>query len=155
MPLQQPEPTVKDVVDDINNHMRAAVEIDRAALLPGMFTAWCARLDLLDSDFSEKHTKLVLRARYGEGPCSELFVAGCAGTLKYTHLNERGKRFARSYYSRYPDDWRELFGENLYAVADSWETYQKIAAVLTEALLGKSGAPGAPGRTNGWWKFWK
>lgn len=149
---------IEDLIDDIDAHLPVALELDRAALLPGMYLAWCARLDLLDAAFAQQHAEFVLRARYGDGLCTELLVGAGGGALRYAHLNSRGVAFTRRYYSRYPGDWRNLFGADMYAVTDSWDNYQKIAAVLTEALLGKPTlSPSAQGgtRSKGWWQFWK
>ena len=148
-----------EVIDDIAVHMPLAKEIDRAALLPGMYLAWCGRLGLLSRDFSEQHAEALLRLHYNDGSCIEMFVSACGGTLRYDCLNERGAEFTRGYYSGYCDDWRATFGEDIYGVEDSWASYNQIAAVLTKALLGapqSSDAKHARAAHKGrkWWKFW-
>jgi hypothetical protein len=144
----------KEVVDDISLHLKEAGDFDRAALIPGMYLAWCARLNLLAPEFAKAQAASLLRLHYNDGSCIELLVTGCGGTLRYSDLNERGKDFTRRYYPRYFADWQAVFGADIYAVADSWESYHKIAGVLTEALLGApKGEARAPG--GAWWKFWK
>jgi|GEM_PF-715712 len=159
---------VDDIIDDINRHLGEAGDFDRAALIPGMYLAWCARLNLLERGFAEQQAQAILRLHYNDGSCIEMLVAGCAGTLKYSHLNSQGAAFARNYYSTYLADWQTLFGEDIYAVEDSWENYAKIAAVLTKALHSKGGRT-KPGRLKSirpktilpksilpkTWRFWK
>ena len=150
-----------DVVDDIDRHLKQAGEFDRAALIPGMYLAWCARLNLLSPEFSKAQAASLLRLHYNDGSCIELLVTGCGGTLRYSDLNEQGEDFTRRYYPGYLADWQAVFGSDIYAVADSWENYHKIAAVLTETLLGApdpsvGGLKSARRASNGsWWKFWK
>lgn len=159
-----------DVVDDIDRHLKEALEFDRAALIPGMYLAWCARLNLLDVAFAKAQANALLRLHYNDGSCTELLITGCSGTLRYSHLNQRGIDFTRSYYPRYFADWQAVFGDEPYAVTDSWDSYNKIAPVLTAALLGSTSdarvndfgvlntlkAAMSGKRSNGsWWKFWK
>jgi len=145
-----------DVVDDINRHLAAAVEFDRAALIPGMYLAWCARLNLLDRGFAEQQAQAILRLHYNDGSCVEMLVSACGGTLKYGHLNKQGVAFTREYYADYQKDWRALFGDDLYAVEDSWENYGKIAAVLTKALHARSDQNATNKKSSGRksWRFW-
>jgi len=79
------------------------------------------------------------------------------GSLRYDHLNARGAAFTRNYYPGYADAWRATFGDNAYDVEDSWDSYQRIAAVLTLALQGKPdrGAASPPAPASRWWQFWK
>ena len=141
------------IVDDIDAHMARAGQIDRAALLPGVFLAWCVRLQLVDSSFANQHQELILRLNYHEITGAQLLVDACGGTLRYEHLNPRGGEFARAYYPLFIDDWRATFGEDIYSVPDNWETYDRIAPALTSALLGPPGKP--PVKAGRWWQFWK
>jgi len=144
---------VSDVVDDINQHLVAAGEFDRAALIPGMYLAWCARLNLLDRSFAEQHAQSILRLHYNDGSCIEMLVTACGGTLKYSQLNKQGAVFTRGYYADYLANWRATFGDDIYGVQDSWENYGKIAAVLTKALHA-GGKRGEQTRRKTW-RFWK
>ena len=154
-----------DVVDDLSRHLPRAREFDRAALIPGMYLCWCARLDLLEHSFAEQQAEQLLRLRYRDGSCVDLFVTGCEGTLRFSHLNERGARFTREYYSRYLDLWRETFTSDIsssdispsdiYGVSDSWENYEKIAAPLTRALLGSPPQKASVASRRSWWRFWQ
>ena len=157
-PSARPEPSgvsaeeACDVVDDINRHLDSAGEFDRAALIPGMYLAWCVRLGLLDRRFAEQQAQAILRLHYNDGSCIEMLVTACGGTLKYAHLNDRGVAFTRDYYPQFLKDWRAVFGEDIYGVKDSWENYGKIAAVLTKALHGKGSD--AKHRRRKTWRFW-
>ena len=150
-----------DVVDDLSRHLPHAREFDRAALIPGMYLCWCARLDLLEQGFAEQHAEQLLQLRYRDGSCVDLFVTGCDGTLRFSHLNERGARFTREYYSRYIELWRDTFvsdssSSDMYGVSDSWETYEKIAGPLTQALLGPPNTQKASiAIPRSWWRFWQ
>ena len=157
---------VVDVVDDLSRHLPHAREFDRAALIPGMYLCWCARLDLLEQGFAEQHAEQLLQLRYRDGSCVDLFVTGCDGTLRFSHLNERGARFTREYYSRYIELWRDTFvsdaslsdssSSDIYGVSDSWETYEKIAGPLTQALLGPPNTQKASiAIPRSWWRFWQ
>ncbi len=66
---------------------------------------------------------------------SELLMS-VGGVLDAGLFTDRGQRFTESYYPRYMEDYRSTFGEDLYAVEDSWGNYDKIARVLTKELLG-------------------
>ncbi len=147
-----------DVIDDIKAHLDVAGDFEKAALIPGMYLAWCARLSLLDRDFAEQQAQSILRLHYNDGSCIEMLVTGCAGTLKYAHLNKQGAAFTRDYYANYLGDWQALFGDDIYAVEDSWENYAKIAAVLTKALRSNGGrAKSARLKLTRpkTWRFWK
>ena len=52
----------------------------------------------------------MLRVRYREVTGSELLIAGGAGRLDDTHLNEEGQRFTAAFYPAYLDDFRATFG---------------------------------------------
>ena len=151
----QPTDLDVDVIDDINRHLGVAGDFDRAALIPGMYLAWCARLNLLDRDFAEQQAQAILRLHYNDGSCIEMLVTGCAGTLKYSHLSKQGAAFTRHYYANYLADWQTLFGEEIYAVEDNWENYSKIAAVLTKALRGTAEPARSKLALPKTWRFWK
>ena len=138
------------IVDSVAAHLAEARTIDRAAVPTGMFVAWCANLQLLAPAFEEEASALVLRVRYREITGSELLVAGCGGELVEDHLTAEGAAFARRYYPHYLDDFRRVFGDAIYDVKDDWAHYDRIAPVLTDALMG-----GRRRARRRWWHFWK
>jgi hypothetical protein len=123
------------IYDDIGHHLGAAGTFDRAAVPLGMYFAWCANLQLLARAFVDAHETLVLRVRYREVTGAELLVAGGAGRLDDSHLNEEGQRFTAAYLPGYMDDFRAAFGGDPYAVPDDWAHYDRIAPVLTRKLM--------------------
>jgi hypothetical protein len=148
------------VFDDIGLHLEQARSVDRAVVPLGMYLAWCANLQLLSDALGERAATLVMRVRYREITGSELAVAGCAGRLAADHLNAEGRAFTEHYYPRYLDEFRAVFGPDPYAVRDDWDHYDRIAPLLTRALMGFRGHPGATGETvtrasrPAWWKLW-
>jgi len=145
------------VVDSLDDHLALAGSIDRAALLPGMYLGWCARLGLVAPAFRVAHEQAILRLNYGEGSGVELLVS-CGGTLHYEWLSAQGKTFTRHYYSRYLNDWQQVFGDDVYAVEDTWANYDRLAPVLTRALYNFNGEASkrnqVPKRRSRW-KFWQ
>jgi hypothetical protein len=144
--------------DDIGRHLAAARTFDRAAVPLGMYVAWCANLQLLAPEFVDAHAALVMRVRFREITGADLLIGGCAGTLEDRHLNEEGRRFTAAYLPRYMDDFRAIFGDAPYDVQDDWDGYDRIAPVLTRALMNarqrEEAAPAAVlGSTDRrWWR---
>ena len=121
--------------DSIDNHLKLAGEFDRAAAPMGMYIAWALNLGLIKSEVLAQHEQLVMRVRMQDAKGSELLMS-VGGVLDAGLFTDRGQRFTESYYPRYMEDYRSTFGEDLYAVEDSWGNYDKIARVLTKELLG-------------------
>jgi len=137
--------------------MAAAGSIDRAALLPGMYLGWCARLNLVTPAFQAEHETPVLRLNYGEGSGVELLV-GCGGDLLYDWLTAKGQMFTQHYYPQYATDWERVFGADRYSVEDNWANYEQLAPVLTAALYAYTSQSHATKHSNRWkdrWKFWQ
>jgi len=121
--------------DDLGRHLDAARTFDRAAVPLGIYVAWCANLQLLSREFADAHAGLVVRVRFREITGAELLVAGCAGSLDAAHLNDEGRRFTATYIQEYLDDFRATFGGDPYDVRDDWDSYDRIAPVLTRKLM--------------------
>lgn len=147
------------IYDSLDNHLAPAGSIDTAAVPLGFYVTWCANLGLLAADFAAQHEQLVLRARYREIKCAELLIAGCAGELSSDMLNPAGQKFTSRYYPQYLADFRSVFGDDVYAVEDSWENYDLIAAVLTRHYMGKRRHAESAGRSEAaekrWWQVWR
>jgi hypothetical protein len=125
----------EDVLDDLDRHLPAAGSLDRAAVLPGMYLAWCANLQLISGRFQQEHESALLRLRYRELTPAEFFTATTGGTLEFTHLSPGGQAFSRIYYPGYVEDCRRLFGTNPYGAKDDWPHYDRIAPVLTRRYM--------------------
>ena len=138
------------VYDSVDRHMADADAVDKAALAPGIFLAWCVNLGLESRELNEQHERAVLRLRYREITGSEFLVAACGGVLDASALGENGRRFADNHYEAYLDALREFApGGEIYSLEDDWNLYDRMAAVLTRRYMGRQ-APSTP-----WWKFWK
>ncbi len=101
----------------------------------GMLLAWCVNMRLIAEEVLAEHEQLVLRLRFEEASGSELLIA-CGGALDAALFNDEGRRFMNEFYPRYMDVYRGVFGEDCYAVRDTWSNYQKLAKVLTAEYLG-------------------
>jgi hypothetical protein len=144
--------------DSLDNHMSQAGSIERASIPSGMYLAWCANLGLLSQAFEEAHHALVMRVRYREIKGSELLVAGCGGDLKPEHLSDAGRSFTERYFNNYLDDFARTFGDDIYAVEDSWHNYDEIARVLTREYMGPAAVRSAdalPATEKRWWQVWR
>jgi hypothetical protein len=149
------------VYDDLDHHISLAGSLERACVPMGMYLAWCANLHLVSQSLQHRSETLLLRLRYREVTGSELLVAGCGGRFTSESLNQQGKEFTDSYYESFLDDFRTVFGEDIYDVKDNWTHYDRLSPVLTRRFM--QSAAGASrdlrardgrGRGGRWWKFW-
>ena len=143
------------VIDDVGRHLPEAGSFDRAAVPLGMFVAWLAQHQLLSAGVSEAAGSLVTRVRLREVTGSELLLAGCGGVLEAEHLSAEGLAFTEHYYARFLDDFRATFGADVYAVADDWAHYDRLAPRITAALMDFRGQGRRHGTGGKWWKFWR
>ena len=131
-----------------------------AATHIGMFLAWAAQRDLLN-DFHQQHSPdLVgkLRARQITG--RQFFDAACKEQFAEKDLNVEGNAFAEFYYrdiagerGPYFADYKKVLTAGLpsfWHVADTWENYDKLAAVITRRYEAWKNPP-----KKRWWQFWK
>lgn len=126
--------------DSLDRHIAAAGDIAHASVPMGMLLAWCVNMQLLDASTLAEHERLVLRLRFEEASGSELLVA-CGGALHSDLFNPEGQRFMAGFYPRYMDVFRAVFGDDIYAVRDNWDNYQKLAKVLTAEYMGPPPQP--------------
>jgi len=143
------------VIDDVGRHLPAAGSFDRAAVPLGMFVAWLAQHQLLSEALCEAAGSLVTRVRFREITGSELLLSGCGGALEAEHLSAEGLAFTEHYYERYLDDFRNVFGADVYAVRDDWDHYDRLAPAITAALMGFRGRGRRRAAEEKWWKFWR
>jgi hypothetical protein len=98
----------------------------------GMFLGWAIQRDLVgELHRGEPDTAIDLdRVRHRQFHPRDFLLNWCDEKLTDDDLNDQGNAFAAAYYQdHYLDDWAELFPDN-YRVDDSWETFDRIAAVL-------------------------
>ena len=134
-PLQLRALTVAAALyDSLDAHLLQAPDIDRAIVPMGMMMSWCVQMQLLAPEVVAAHESLVLRIRYRESRGSEL-LAACGGDLRGPLFTEPGQRFLAEYYPRYLEDYRRVFGDELYAVEDNWDNYARLAPVITRAYM--------------------
>lgn len=131
-----------------------------AATHIGMFLTWAA-LEGLINDYHEQHSAgLLQQLRSRQITGREFFEGACRGRFSEKDLNVEGNSFAEHYYrtaagekGRYFDDYRKVLAAGLpsfWQVADTWQNYDKIAAVITQRF----GEWQRPPRKK-WWQFWK
>jgi len=132
-----------------------------AATHIGMFLAWAVQQGLL-SEHHERHSAAVLaRLRRREITGRQFFEAACKDRFTEKDLNEEGNEFAQHYYvdaagrrGPYFADYKKVLVARLpsfWHVADTWENYEKIAAVVTQRYEAWKN----PARRKRWWQFWK
>ncbi len=140
------------IYDSLDNHLSAAGGIDRAAVPLGFYVAWLANLKLLSEAFEDANQTLVMRVRYRDVKGSELLTAGCGGELAGDMLSPAGQAFSERYLpDRYLADFRSVFGDDVYAVSDSWQQYDRIAPLITRVYM----RGGQADKEKRWWQIWR
>ena len=117
------------IIDDIDLHIEEAGSIDRAALVPGMYLAWCVNLQLVAPKVEASFGREVLRLRYRELTPAAFFLKVAHGRLTDDLMSEQGSAFAVHHYGQY----RTGTAATLYDAKDDWGTYDSIAPALTKA----------------------
>lgn len=121
----------------------------------GMFLAWAINRglegDLHRTDSTEELRAVRARTMTGR----EFLEKACDGRFWEEDLNEEGNAFAKQYYAtnRYGEDYDKTLASGLptiYHVADSWENYDRIAAVIDRRFSEWKHGP-----SKRWWEFWK
>jgi len=148
-----------DTLDDLDRHLAEAGSIDRAAVVPGVFLAWCANLDLLDRAFANAHAREIVRVRMRDMTPGEFFVKTAGHRLGLEHLGESGRRFAVDHYPDYPAEFANAVGvarEAIYGAKDGWDTYDRVAKPLTAAYYAFARAGHKPhAERKHWWQIWR
>lgn len=98
-----------------------------------MFMAWAftrgytGAIHLEDADSARDVERIKSRSMDPR----EFLIRRCDEKLTHHDLNEEANRFTQAYYSAsYFADLEETFGSDSYDIANSWENYDRIAAVL-------------------------
>jgi hypothetical protein len=146
-----------DIIDDIDHHIGQAGSIERAAIVPGMYLAWCVNLQLVSKAFHDEFERDMLRLRYRDLTPAAFFIRATGGRLTASQLSERGRLFAMHYYSTYcaealdPAQRAPLYGAN-----DDWNTYDAVAPGLTKAYYDFADAGHkVAGSGKHWWQVWR
>jgi hypothetical protein len=139
------------IIDDIDTHMGAAGTIERAAMVPGMFFAWCVNLQLVSNEFTTEFEREMLRLRYRDMSPAAFFLKATGGRIGEEQLSERGRLFAQHHYATYRDEHGSL-----YDAKDDWDTYDAIAAGLTKAYYAfADGGHKVVNAGRHWWQVWR
>lgn len=156
-------PVPDGMIDDLDRHLPEAGSLDRAALPLGMFLAWCGNLQLVSGAFLEAHQGVLVRLRYRDLSPAEFLTSATNGSIDPADLNSEGQAFASAYYPRYLDDFRSVFGPDIYEIKDDWAHYDQIAAVLTRHFMTWKGLTerkreklfAGEGGERKWWHRWR
>ncbi len=142
------------VIDDIDSHMGVAGAIERAALIPGMYLAWCVNLQLVSVHFIQAAEREVLRVRYRDVSPGAFFIKTTGGTFASELLSERGRLFAQHYYATY---CAQALENALFEAKDDWDTYDSVAPVLTKAYydFADAGHKVVAHSDKHWWQVWR
>jgi hypothetical protein len=139
------------IIDDLDGHADAG-SIDRAALVPGMYLAWCVSLQLLSAPFEAAHGREILRMRYRELTPAAFFLKAAHGRLTDDVLSPQGCHFAEHHYA----DYRASVVPKLYDAKDDWDTYDSIAPALTKAYYASAEGGHKPAQSGRhWWQKWR
>ncbi len=109
----------------------------------GMFLAWAIHRGLegevLREDFADELAAVRARRMTGR----QFLFECCDGKLTRDDFSDDGNAFATAYYESEDEEWgympdyAQLFdgqGETLYHVADSWENFDRMAAIIDKRL---------------------
>lgn len=139
-------------IDDIDLHIAEAGSIDRAALVPGMYLAWCVNLQLVAPKLEASFGRDVLRLRYRELTPAAFFLKVAHGRLTDDLLSEQGRSFAAHHYAQFRRDT----AATLYDAKDDWGTYDSIAPALTKAYYAfAEGGHRSARPAKHWWQGWR
>jgi hypothetical protein len=140
------------IIDDIDLHIEEAGSIDRAALVPGMYLAWCVNLQLVAPKLEGSNGRDMLRLRYRELSPAAFFTKVAHGRLTDDLLSEQGSAFAALHYAQYRTD----NAASLYDAKDDWNTYDSIAPALTKAYYAfAEGGRKSTRPAKHWWQGWR
>ena len=135
------------VIDDIGRRLAEDGSIQQAAVVPGLFVAWCVNLGLVTEAVMRDESRAVVRLRVREIGGGEFLVAACGGVLDDRVLSAAGIDFARRHYGAFEDFCREALPA---PVEDKWAHYDRVAPWLTARCLGRS-----PRKRRFEWRPWK
>ncbi len=107
----------------------------------GMFVAWCLLNGLAGEIHTDEFPEGLEKLKNREETPGQWFINNCDEKFTDEDLNETGNKFAQYYYAdknaSYLGVYERILGQNvshLYAVPDTWESFEKLARVLNEAF---------------------
>ncbi|MBO9731553.1 MAG: hypothetical protein J7623_23130 [Chitinophaga sp.] len=119
-----------------------------AATHIGMFLTWCIEHDLLSEEQTDDCEEDIEKVKNRTLTGAQYLIANCDEKFTTDDLDQTGNDFAKSYYARkektaaakYPsyfEDYENAFRQhstdfNLYAVADTWENYDRIKPLIDQ-----------------------
>lgn len=131
-----------------------------AATHIGMFLAWAALHGLLNEFHEKQSPELVAKLRGRQITGRQFFEAACKEQFAEKDLTVEGNAFAEHYYRdasgercAYFADYKKVLARGLpsfWHVADTWQNYDKIAAVIDKRYEDWKNPP-----KKRWWQFWK
>jgi len=105
----------------------------------GIFLAWAILNGLEGEELQEDSSAALAAVRERQMTGRQFLFRECDEKLVDCHLNEEGNGFAEHYYSRpewlYMKDYKHVMVgalPSLYHVEDTWDNYDKMAAVITQ-----------------------
>ena len=103
-----------------------------------MFVAWCLLNGLAGELHTEDLPEDLEKLKNKEETPGQWFIKNCDEKFTDEDLNEEGNLFAQYYYAAdeapYLDVYENILGNSvphLYAVPDTWESYEKLAPVIS------------------------
>jgi hypothetical protein len=107
----------------------------------GMFVAWCLLNGLAGEIHTDEFPEGLESLRNREETPGQWFLNSCDEKFTDEDLNETGNAFAQYYYAAdnapFLSVYEMTLGQNvshLYAVPDTWESYDKLAPKLNEGF---------------------
>jgi len=103
-----------------------------------MYLGWAITRDLVGEVHREDPASAwyLERIERRERTAHDFLVDLCRDRLTEADLSREGCEFTATYYSRYLSDYARVFAEapSVYAVADTWDNFERIAAILDRRL---------------------
>ena len=107
----------------------------------GMFVAWCLLNGLAGEIHEEEFPDDLAKLKNREETPGQWFIRNCDEKFTDEDLNELGNKFAEHYYAAddapYLDVYESVLGvgvTHLYAVPDTWESYDKLAPIISSGF---------------------
>ncbi len=106
----------------------------------GTFVAWAMLNDLAGELHTDEWPEEIDKLKSREISPAEYFRKNCDGKFTDEDLNDRGNKFAQSFFE---NDYFSVYAEaadpqgqydNIYEIPSNWETYDKVAPQLDQAF---------------------
>ena len=138
------------IIDSISEHLGDDASFEDAAVVPGLFVAFCVNLELVSESLRESSGRDLLRLKYREITGPEFLIGSCGGELLECHLTNEGCKFAQQYYVDYVLRLKEI----VETPDAKWETYDRVAPWLTRCYFKRRARKPNIFSKSRWWKFW-